>query len=56
MGKCQLAKGKQGEVRADALYYWSTDGQIYDYPDEQFYPVYRTTLERKHKQGNICDF
>ena len=45
--KCQLAKGKQGEVRDDVEYYWS-DGEGMTYtPAPHRYPIYRTNIPRK---------
>lgn len=52
--KCQLRKGKQGEERADAEYYWSPvgepeigQGSVHKYPAPDRYPIYRTTIPRR---------
>lgn len=50
--KCQLAKGKVGEIRHDAEYYWSEhEGKTYS-PKPYRYPVYRTNLARPQKFKN----
>ena len=43
----QLTKGKIGEIRADAIYYWSEREGMTEYPSSHRMPVYRSDTPRK---------
>lgn len=47
--KCQLGKGRLGEIRHDAEYYWSEHEGRTLTPKSHRYPIYRTNLERPQK-------
>ena len=43
---CQLRKGKQGQVMANAVYYWNYNEGMTFLPAAHRYPVYRTKIPR----------
>ena len=53
MRKCQLRKGKQGQVMKNAEYYWSYDEGMTYKPAAHRYPVYRTNIPRPTKESRF---